>query len=67
MDTIAIERAATAIPAKRRPKFGLKRLALTGLALAITLGGIAYGATGGPSAALSKVPTTPMPAATSPL
>ncbi len=43
MDTIAIERAATAIPAKRRPKFGLKRLALTGLALAITLGGIAYG------------------------
>jgi membrane fusion protein, multidrug efflux system len=43
MDTIAIQRAATAIPAKRRPKFGLKRLALTGLALAITLGGIAYG------------------------
>src|SRR5580693_5510711 len=43
MDTIAIERAATAIPAKRRPKFGLKRLALTGLVLAITLGGIAYG------------------------
>src|SRR5580692_3162563 len=43
MDTIAIERAATAIPAKRRPKFGLKGLALTGLALAITLGGIAYG------------------------
>ena len=43
MDTIAIERAATAIPAKRRPKFGLKRLAFTGLALAITLSGIAYG------------------------
>jgi membrane fusion protein, multidrug efflux system len=43
MDTITIERVATAIPAKRRLKFGLKRLALTGLALAITLGGITYG------------------------
>ena len=42
-DTIVIERAATAIPAKRRVKFGLKRLALAGLALAITLGGIGYG------------------------
>jgi membrane fusion protein, multidrug efflux system len=43
MDTITIERAATAIPAKRRLKFGLKRLALACLALAVTLGGIAYG------------------------
>ena len=31
MDTITIELAATAIPAKRRLKFGLKRLALAGL------------------------------------
>src|ERR1700730_4664458 len=43
MDTITIERAATAIPVKRRLKFGLKRLALACLALAVTLGGIAYG------------------------
>ena len=43
MDTITIERVATAIPAKRRLKFGLKRLTLAGLALAVTLGGIAYG------------------------
>src|SRR5580692_7997944 len=43
MDTITIERAATAIPMKRRLKFGLKRLALACLALAVTLGGIAYG------------------------
>jgi membrane fusion protein (multidrug efflux system) len=43
MDTITIERAATTIPAKRRLKFGLKRLALTGLALTVALGGIAYG------------------------
>src|SRR6516164_1516086 len=43
MDTITIERAATAIPMKRRPKFGLKRLALACLALAVTLCGIAYG------------------------
>ena len=43
MDTITIERAATAIPARRRLKFGLKHLALACLALAVTLGGIAYG------------------------
>jgi membrane fusion protein (multidrug efflux system) len=43
MDTVAIERAATAVPEKRRLRFGLKHLALAGLALAITLGGIAYG------------------------
>src|ERR1700747_300013 len=43
MDTITIERAATAIPVKRRLKFGLKRLALACLALAVTLGGIVYG------------------------
>src|SRR5215472_10730975 len=43
MDTITIERAATAIPVKRRLKFGLKRLAFACLARAVTLGGIAYG------------------------
>jgi membrane fusion protein (multidrug efflux system) len=43
MDTITIERAATAIPGKRRLKFGLKRVALACLALAVTLGGITYG------------------------
>ena len=43
IDTITIERAATAIPVKPRLKFGLKRLALACLALAVTLGGIAYG------------------------
>src|SRR6266550_9024230 len=43
MDTIPIERATTAVPVKSRRKFGLKRLALACLALAITLGGIAYG------------------------
>src|SRR5262249_32901639 len=43
MDSAALERAATPILAKRRLQFGLKRLALVGLALAITLGGIGYG------------------------
>ena len=43
MDTITIERVATAIPAKRRLKFGLKRLALAGLALALATGGVGYG------------------------
>jgi membrane fusion protein, multidrug efflux system len=43
MDTVAVERAATAIPVKRRLHFGRKQLALAGLALAITLGGIGYG------------------------
>ena len=43
MDAITIERAATAIPVKRRLKFGLKRLALACLAVAVTLGGIVYG------------------------
>jgi membrane fusion protein, multidrug efflux system len=42
MDTVAVERAATTIRTKRL-QFGLKHLALAGLALAITLGGIAYG------------------------
>jgi len=43
MDTITIERVATAIPAKRRLEFGLKRLALAGLALALATGGVGYG------------------------
>jgi membrane fusion protein, multidrug efflux system len=43
MDTIVLERAATAAPVKRRLRFGRKQLALAGLALAIILGGIGYG------------------------
>ena len=43
MDTIVIDRAATVIPVKGRRQFGRKHLALAGLALAITLGGIEYG------------------------
>ncbi len=43
MDTIVLERVATAAPVKRRLRFGRKQLALAGLALAIILGGIGYG------------------------
>ena len=43
IDTITIERAATAIPVKPRLKFGLKRLALACLAVAATLASITYG------------------------
>jgi membrane fusion protein (multidrug efflux system) len=43
MDTIAVERSATAAPVKRRVQFRLKHIALAGLALAITLAGIGYG------------------------
>ncbi len=43
MDTIVLERAATAAPAKAGLKFGRKTLALAGLGLALTLGGIGYG------------------------
>jgi membrane fusion protein (multidrug efflux system) len=43
MDTVALERAASAAPAKTRPTFGRKGLALAGLALALTLGGAGYG------------------------
>jgi membrane fusion protein, multidrug efflux system len=43
MSTIAIERAATEGTPITRLRFGRKRLALAGLALAITLGGIGYG------------------------
>jgi membrane fusion protein (multidrug efflux system) len=43
MDTIVVERAATVAPAKSRFQFSRKHLALAGLALAVTLGGIAYG------------------------
>ena len=43
MDTIVLERAATGAPVKTRRQIGLKHVALVGLALAITLGGIGYG------------------------
>jgi membrane fusion protein, multidrug efflux system len=43
MDAIVLERAATAAPVKSRLRFGRKHLALAGLALGITLGGIGYG------------------------
>ena len=43
MDTIVLERAATAAPVKSRVQFRLNHLALVGFALAITLGGIGYG------------------------
>jgi membrane fusion protein, multidrug efflux system len=43
MDAIVLERAATSAPVKSRLRFGRKHLALAGLALAITLGGIGYG------------------------
>jgi membrane fusion protein (multidrug efflux system) len=43
MDTIVLERAATATPVKSRQQFGRRHLALAGLALAITLGGMGYG------------------------
>jgi membrane fusion protein, multidrug efflux system len=43
MDTIVVERAAASAPAKSRPQFGRKHLALAGLALAMILGGFGYG------------------------
>jgi membrane fusion protein (multidrug efflux system) len=43
MDTVVIERVATSTPVKSRLQFGHKHLALAGLALAISLGGIGYG------------------------
>jgi len=43
MDTIVLERAATSTPVKSRLQFGRRHLALAGLALAITLGGVGYG------------------------
>ncbi|MBV8119709.1 MAG: HlyD family secretion protein [Alphaproteobacteria bacterium] len=43
MDTIALERAPLAAPAKSRLKLNRKTLALAGLALALTIGGIGYG------------------------
>jgi membrane fusion protein, multidrug efflux system len=43
MDTIALERAATSATVNSRPRFGRRQLALAGLALAVTLGGIGYG------------------------
>jgi len=43
MSTIAIERSATAAEITSRARVGRKQLALAGLAVAITLGGIGYG------------------------
>jgi len=43
METIALERAATSAPVKSRLQFGRRHLALAGLALALTLGGVGYG------------------------
>jgi membrane fusion protein (multidrug efflux system) len=43
MDTIVLDRVATSAPMKSRLQFGRRHLALAGLALAITLGGIGYG------------------------
>ena len=42
MDTLVLERSTVAAPVKIRPRIGRKQLALAGLALAITLGGIGY-------------------------
>lgn len=43
METIALERAATSAPVKSRLQIGRKHLAIAGLVLAVTLGGIGYG------------------------
>jgi hypothetical protein len=43
MDTLVLERAATELPAETRPKLSRKNLAIAGLALAVSLGGIGYG------------------------
>ena len=43
METIALERAATFAPVKSRLQIGRKHLAIAGLVLAVTLGGIGYG------------------------
>ena len=43
METIVLERAASSAPVKSRRTFARKHLAIAGLALAITLGGIGYG------------------------
>src|SRR6266850_5934587 len=43
ISTIAIERSATAAEITSRARVGRKQLALAGLAVAITLGGIGYG------------------------
>jgi membrane fusion protein, multidrug efflux system len=43
MDTVFLERVATSAPVKSGLQFGRKHLALAGLALALTLGGIGYG------------------------
>jgi hypothetical protein len=40
MDTVVLERAATPATVKSRPRVGHGQLAIAGLALAVTLGGI---------------------------
>ena len=42
METIVLERAATSAPVKSRLQFGRRHLALAGLAIALTLGGLGY-------------------------
>jgi membrane fusion protein (multidrug efflux system) len=43
MDTVVLERRAPAAPVRRHLKFARKTLALAGLALALTTGGVGYG------------------------
>src|SRR5229473_2837755 len=43
METIVLERVTTSAPVKSRLQFGRKHLAIVGLALAVTLGGVGYG------------------------
>ena len=43
MDTIVLERTASPVPVKTRPKISRRGLAFAGLALAATLGGVGYG------------------------
>src|SRR5215472_12384864 len=43
METIVLERTATSVPVKSRLQFSRKHLAIAFLALAVALGGIAYG------------------------
>jgi hypothetical protein len=43
METTVLERVTTSAPVKSRLQFGRKHLAIAGLALAVTLGGVGYG------------------------
>ena len=66
METIALERAATSAPVKSRLQFGRRHLALAGLALALTLGGLGYSRYWWNVGRFIEALTTPTPAATSP-